>query len=761
MRPELESIYETAPVGLAVLDSDLRFLRINERLAEMNGLPVEAHLGRSVQELFPDVAAQAAPMLRRVLESGEALHDVELRGETPAQPGRQRVWLEHFTPLHDESGRVVRISVVAEEVTERRHAEAVQAQAEQALRESRETLSLAMQAAGQAPWRWDVSNDRFSFGPGWTALLGEEPGKTIVTWREWLDRVEPADQAGLRDRALAHLEGRAPTIEAEFRIRHADGRWRWLSTLGRGVERDVQGRPRTVMGVTSDVTEQRQAREQLEDRARLLGLAFDAVFVWSPDGGIEFWNHGAEHQYGYTAQEALGKNPSQLLHTTSDASQDDRREVLARDGLWKGDLSHTTKDGRRLTVTAVMQSVADGHARILEITRDITERRAFEQALQEADTRRTEFLAMLAHELRNPLAPIKNAVRILERADHDPDRRESATRILRRQTDHLARLVDDLLEASRVTRGRIDLRMERVLVANAIHQAVEAARPLAQERNQVLTVDVAPATHLVADPVRLTQIVSNLLTNAVKYTGEGGHIDVSTQAEGDDWISIIVRDDGVGIPADMQQKIFELFTQVESTLDRSHGGLGIGLALVKRLAEMHGGHVRCESGGPGTGARFVVCLPLQARRGQAECSQATGGGAGLPPLSVLVVEDNADAAETLATLLRLDGHRVDVVHDGQRALAAAYTDRPRVVLLDLGLPVIDGLELSRRLRADPKFDRTALVAMSGYAQPEDRAKSAAAGIDVHVSKPADISTIYQAVEQALKARQGLREAAAA
>jgi PAS domain S-box-containing protein len=513
------------------------------------------------------------------------------------------------------------------------------------------------------------------------------------------------------------------------------------------------------MGVTHDVTAQRHAREQLQDRARLLGLAFDAIFVWSTDGGIEFWNQGAELQYGYSAQEALGMNPSELLQTSSETSEDARREVLAREGLWQGDLSHTTKDGRRLCVTAVMQSVADGHFRILEITRDITERKAFERALKEADTRRTEFLAMLAHELRNPMVPIRNAVRILERTDHDIDRRESATRILRRQTDHLARLVDDLLEASRVTRGRIDLRMEPVLAANAIHQAVEAARPLAQERHQVLTVDVPPATRLVADPVRLTQIVSNLLTNAVKYTGECGHIDVTVSSEGDDWISIVVRDDGAGIPADMQQKIFDLFTQVESTLDRSHGGLGIGLALVKRLAEMHGGHVRCESGGPGTGSRFIVCLPRHGRRGPQEGPQATVDGAGLPPLSILVVEDNADAAETLGTLLRLDGHRVEIVHDGQRALAAAYTSRPRVILLDVGLPVIDGLEVARRLRADPKFDRTALVAMSGYGQPEDRVKSATAGVDAHLSKPADLPTIYEAMERSLKARQGLREMA--
>jgi PAS domain S-box-containing protein len=876
MRPELESIYQTAPIGLAVLDTDLRFIRINERLAEINGLPVEAHLGRTVREVLPDLADQAEAVLRRVLETGRPVRDLEIRGQTPAQPGIERVWREQFTPLRNAQGEVDRLSIVAEEITEQRRAE-------EALRHSRENLELAMEAAGQAMWEWLIPTDLITFTGRWEELLGYRPEEVIDSHEGWSALMAAPDRDRANAAMEAYLSGQTPVYECEFRMRHADGRWIWIVSRGKVVDRDSQGRPTRMIGVMRDVTVQRQDREELQQLVLLLQLAFDAIFVWTPERGIEFWNHGAELQYGYSAQEALGRHPSDLLHTEYPAGPSDNEIALQTRGLWQGELTHHTKDGRRLTVNAVMQRVRQGQDRMLEITRDISDRKAYEerlvererellhsqqrlqvaleagrmgvwdwtpgsaeafwspevykllclpqdspletyqilqmvhpddrprldaemaralaksgdyevefrvirgdgelrwlvsrgrvmhdsegrhsrmvgvnfditerklieQAMQEADTRRTEFLAMLAHELRNPLAPIANAVRLLEKVGDTPERREAATQILRRQTTHMARLVDDLLEVSRVTQGRIELRMENILVATSVFQAIEAARPLARERNQTIDVDVPPRLDLIADPARLTQIISNLVTNAVKYTPEGGRVDVSAQAEEHDRLSIIVQDDGPGVSPELQPHIFDLFTQDRRTLDRSQGGLGIGLALVKRLAELHGGSVRYEANPAGAGARFVVCLPRRGRREEPRNSAANPSSAKLLPMSMLVVDDNVDAAASLASLLRLDGHRAEVAYDGEQALAAAYALHPRVLLLDLGLPRLDGLAVAQRLRADEHFKDAVLIAMSGYTQPSDREATRAAGFDAHLAKPVELSDIYRVVASRL------------
>ncbi|HEY8876394.1 MAG TPA: PAS domain S-box protein [Roseateles sp.] len=739
MRPELESIYQTAPIGLAVLDTDLRFLRVNERLAEMNGLLVEDHIGRSIGEILPDLAEQAEALLRRVLETGRAIRDLEVSGETPACPGVVRIWREQITPLRDEDGTITRLSVVAEEITDQRRAE-------ETLRNSRQTLELAMDAARQAMWEWNIATDQLSFNGNWNQVLGYGPEDVVNTRHGWLSLVMAAD----RDRADAcmdaFLHGRALSYDCEYRMLHAGGGWVWIAVQGKVVERDEEGRPLRMIGVAKDVTAERRDREELQQLAQLLQLAFDGIFVWTREKGIEFWNHGAELQYGYTAAEAYGRHPNDLLKTEFPCPEAQKDGALEAEGLWRGELSHLTKGGRRITVNAVMQRVGNDRERVLEMTHDITERKQTEQALQEVDARRTEFLAMLAHELRNPLSPITNAVHLLERMGDNRERRETLTQILRRQTAHLSRLVDDLLEGSRITQGRIELRMENVLVATSVFQAVEAARPLARERGQSIKVKVPPELDLVADPARLTQIVSNLVTNAVKYTPEGGHIVVMVHAGSDEELSIVVQDNGPGVTAELQPRLFELFTQDRRTLDRSQGGLGIGLALVKRLTELHGGSVRHETPKSGTGSRFVVCLPRTGKRDGRHGRSAAACAPVLPPLSMLVVDDNVDAADTLATLLRMDGQRVEQAYDGEQALAKAASQRPHVVMLDLGLPKLNGLEVARRLRADARLKSAVLIAMSGYAQAADKQASAAAGFDEHLAKPVDLADLYCAIE---------------
>jgi signal transduction histidine kinase len=362
--------------------------------------------------------------------------------------------------------------------------------------------------------------------------------------------------------------------------------------------------------------------------------------------------------------------------------------------------------------------------------------------VQEADHRKNEFLSMLAHELRNPLAPIRNAVHLLRlRGGQEPEL-NAIRDLIDRQVQQLVRLVDDLLDISRITRGKIRLQNEPLSVAAVVAQAVETSRPLIDARRQTLTVTLPDEPLQVqGDPVRLAQVLGNLLNNAAKYTEEGGKIALTAAREGDE-VVLRVRDSGVGIPADMLASIFELFTQVEHSLDRSQGGLGIGLTLVRRLVEMHGGRVQAVSGGAGQGSEFTVRLPLLTEVNP--CAPPPNGaahGASGDTCRILVVDDNIDAADSLATLLRMAGHDVHVCHDGADALAAVPRFRPEVVLLDIGLPGIDGYEVARRLRRQPETQEALIVALTGYGLEEDVRRSHAAGFDHHFVKPADLAAL--------------------
>jgi signal transduction histidine kinase/ActR/RegA family two-component response regulator len=366
--------------------------------------------------------------------------------------------------------------------------------------------------------------------------------------------------------------------------------------------------------------------------------------------------------------------------------------------------------------------------------------RLYDQA-READRRKDEFLAMLAHELRNPLAPIRNAVEILRRIElgSGPDK---AVNAIDRQTSNMARLVDDLLDISRLMRGKIQLRFERLQVREAIEKAVESYGPIIESRQHRLLVRVPKKPlWLRADPVRLDQIISNLLNNAAKFTDRGGCIRLTARVQKDDLL-VSVRDNGIGIDANVLPNIFEPFRQAESTLERSQGGLGIGLSLVRKLVEMHGGTILARSEGHGTGAEFIVRLPmLEDDPSFAAVSHPRDVQRPGSALSILVVDDNVDAAEMLSTLLALEGHRVVKVHDGLSALTAAQAQRPDVVLLDIGLPHLNGYEVARRLREDAGLQAIRIIAMTGFGQESDRKRALEAGCDEHLPKPVAPSTL--------------------
>jgi signal transduction histidine kinase/CheY-like chemotaxis protein len=383
-----------------------------------------------------------------------------------------------------------------------------------------------------------------------------------------------------------------------------------------------------------------------------------------------------------------------------------------------------------------------------ELARQNAQLERLTERLREADRRKDEFLAVLAHELRNPLAPLRNAVHLLQQPEVDRTVIDRTGQVMGRQVQQLGRLVDDLLDLSRIARGQMELRKEPVDLGQIARRAADASRPLVESRRHELTVALPAApVRLLADPARLEQVLTNLLNNAARYTPEGGRIWLTATTEGGAAV-VRVRDTGIGIPPEMLSHVFGLFAQVGRPQERAGGGLGIGLSLVKSLTEMHGGRVEAHSAGPGRGSEFVVRWPLPAEEApEGAPAPAAGPPATERAVRALLVDDNADAADTLALLLRLWGHEVTVAHDGPAALRAAEAQRPEVCLLDIGLPGMDGYELARRLRARPGLARAVLVALTGWGQEEDRRRAREAGFDHHLVKPVELSALRELLAQ--------------
>ena len=608
--------------------------------------------------------------------------------------------------------------------------------------------------------------------------------------------------------------------------------------------------------------------EALQKQAELIDQSSDALLIWEIEGGITFWNRGAEQLYGYTKEEALGRVSHELLRTLHPLGTREFEALLREQRAWQGELSHITKDGRRITVESrckvagqngrtyvtesnrditgralIMEALREGEERLrlaleagqvgtwdwdiasnrvtwseiiyrfhglkpgefgggvedfgalihpddfdrvnaaiaaalkskepysiemrivqpdgtvrwiatngkaiynaegqpvrmLGATVDVTDRKLAEDALKEADRRKDEFLAMLAHELRNPLAPIRNAAQVLKLIIPSDANQQWAREIIERQTQHLTRLVDDLLDVSRITQGKVKLAREPLDLTTVIHRAVETSRPLIDARHHQLTVTLAPdSLRVEGDPTRLVQVVGNLLNNAAKYTDEGGRIELEAAREGQEAV-VRVRDNGMGLPADLLPHVFDLFTQADRSLDRSQGGLGIGLTLVRQLVEMHGGRVEAKSEGPGHGSEFTLRLPLSQAAGATQTDPSAAGQArqGGRALKILVVEDNVDSAEMLAFMLRLGGHDIRIAHNGAEALEAAHAFAPQIVLCDIGLPGMNGYEVAARLRGQTAFNRMPLIALTGYGQDEARRRAREAGFDYHLTKPVE------------------------
>jgi PAS domain S-box-containing protein len=502
--------------------------------------------------------------------------------------------------------------------------------------------------------------------------------------------------------------------------------------------------------ITRDLTERRQHEEELresEARFRLLveSVRDYAIFMLDVNGNVRSWNAGAQALKGYSADEIIGRHFS-VFCTPEDVEagvpaaelREARQSGRAEREGWR-----VRKDGTLFWANVVVTGVYGTQGELIgfvKVTRDMTERRRLEE-LERSSRMMSEFLAMLAHELRNPLAPMRNAVTLMQLEHTASPALRNARDIIDRQLTHVTRLVDDLLDIGRLTTGKIALRMERVSVADLVARSIETARPLLDARRHTLTTELPPRpVHVKADPTRLSQILQNLLVNAAKYTPEGGRVRVSVRAA-DGFVTVAVADNGRGIPHQDLDRMFELFAQGDHGTP-NESGLGVGLTLARSLAELHGGRLDAESPGPGQGSTFLLRLPLADR------NEVSGPDHAPSDFHVLVVDDNRDSADSVTAIIRLLGYHAECVYSGDAALAVAAQRAPQMVLLDLAMPGIDGYETLKRLRAVPGAAPVFAIAMTGYGSQDDRQRTAAAGFDAHLTKPVELNSLVGLINEA-------------
>lgn len=566
----------------------------------------------------------------------------------------------------------------------------------------------------------------------------------------WWDRL-PAMQEKWRGIVAEAAAAEAPiTDEMDYSL--ADGTLRHTALVISGLKNELGQVTKLIVEGRDDTRRRRAdaALRQSEQRWRTMAETLPNL-LWTdlPNGQCDWLSSQWGRYTGISETELLG-----LRWLDTVVHPDDRERALA---CWQEacadrgdyDLEYRIRrhDGQYRWFQTRGVPIRDETGKIVYwfgSCTDIEDHKRAEQALKEADRRKDEFLATLAHELRNPLAPLRNGLELMRLADHSQEMLEQARAMMERQLGQMVRLIDDLLDVSRISRGRIELRREQVELAEVVRQAIETSRPLIETGGHHLTIDEPPATVVVdADVTRLSQVFSNLLNNAAKYTPSGGRIALSIACQGSE-AAVSVRDTGVGISAEMLPRVFEMFAQIDRSLERSQGGLGIGLSLVRKLVEMHGGSVQAKSEGQGKGSEFIVRLPTvrspadSRSAGNSEQAVAAAGH-----LRVLVVDDNVDAALSMAMMLNVMGNETRTAHDGLQAIEVAADFRPDVVLLDIGMPKLNGYETARRIREQPWGRHVVLAAITGWGQDDDRRRSQEAGFDHHLVKPIDLAALQK------------------
>ena len=714
---------------------------------EAAGLPLDTVFKIVNEETRRTVANPATRALREGSVLGLANHTLLI-----AKSGKEGPIDDSAAPIRNANGEIAGVVLVFRDITERR-------KQEQAIQDS---LNYAEHIIATLREPFLVLDDKLKVKTAnhrfyETFKVSPEETENQFVYElgngQW-------DIADLR-RLLSEVLSNHHPID-DFEIEHA------FPTIGPRIMRlnarrfeSVDSRPDLILLAIEDITERREAQEGVlvsETRyRRLFESAKDGILILdATTGKVTDANPYIEEVLGYSPDELSGKELWQIgLFQDIEESKAAFRQLQEQGYIRYHNLPLETKDGLRREVEFVSNVYPENHHKVIQCNiRDITERAQLERATAQAEAladlhrRKDEFLAMLSHELRNPLAPIMTAVHLLNLERDESSIQHQARTIIERQVGQLSHLVDDLLDISRVTTGKIRLHEENTDLRGIVEQAIEATCPLIEQRKHELTVSLPlDPLWLRADATRIEQVVVNLLNNAAKYTDEGGHIWLSAQQE-DNYAVLRVRDTGVGISPELLPNIFDLFSQGNRTLDRSQGGLGIGLTLAQKIVEMHRGTVDAKSAGIGQGSEFTVRLPLVVAKPVKESKESRTAEASTQTSRILVVDDNVDAAESVAVMLRFSGYDVDVAYSGQTALSAVDEYRPNIVLLDIGLPEMDGYEIARRLRQQLKD--VWLIALTGYGQDSDRQQSKEAGFDHHLVKPVDPQKLEELLAMLIK-----------
>ena len=736
---DADSIVDTVRESLLILDPGLRVRGANRSFYQAFKVEPEDTEGRLVYELGNhqwDIPA-LRKLLEEILPQNTAFNDFEISHHF--RTIGHKVMLLNARRVCRADNHTESILLAIEDITERRKAErtaqAAQEDAENVMATVRESLvildgDLRVKSANESFYR------TFRVTPAETEgrLLYELGNRQwdIPALRKLLEEILP-QQSSFNDYGVEH---------------HFDSIGRKVMLLNaRRVQRDHTG---LVLIAIEDITERRRLedeRQELETRFTSLvkNIRDHSIFTVDRQGQITSWNFEAERILGFSEAEALGQHFS-IIFTPEDKAAgvpDQELNTASSEGRAEDERWHMRKNGERfwaLGIVTPTQSAAGAHTGYSKILRDMTDRKRIEEALQLADRRKDEFLATLAHELRNPMAPLRNGLQLLK-LTADTAAREKAREMMDRQLAQMVRLVDDLLDISRITSNKMELRKSRIELWAVVQSAIETARPQIEASGHKLTVTLPPqSVYLDGDLTRLAQVFWNILNNSAKYTEPGGSIALSAESDGKVAV-VTVRDNGIGIPAEFIPRLFELFSQVDRSLERAQGGLGIGLALVKGLTEAHGGTVEVHSEGIGRGSAFVVRLPVARGTGAEEHSPSDGVVTSGPRRKVLVVDDNRDGAASLAMLLTEMGNDTRTAHDGIEGVEQAEEFRPDLIVLDIGLPKLNGYVACRRIRKLPWATDTLIVAATGWGQDEDRRRSKEAGFDHHLVKPIDAADL--------------------
>ncbi|GAB3794961.1 hypothetical protein GCM10028819_10200 [Spirosoma humi] len=727
----------------------------NQRWLDYTGQHFEEAIGWGwIDAIHPDDREASSRRYGQAVVAGTSFQQLH---RIRRHDGEYRWFVVSTSPLKDPTGQVVKMYGAATDIHDRKLAE-------EALQRREAELARVQQIGLISGVVIDVVNQLTGKrSPEYLRLHGLPADTQSETHADWLRQLHPDDRQPAEQALLSALQGEQSSYESEYRIiRPNDGRLVWIYAK-MDIERNGAGSPVRLVGIHIDITRRKQAEEalaRLEQRNRLAIEAAElATWEWDLVSDQVYWNEQHFRLLGM----GIEPNPlpaqaflSHLHPDDAESIQDQLRQAIAQRTLYDAEFRIVREDGvvRWMSGYGRVTKEQEGQPVLVSgVMMDITERKQAEEALHQADQRKDEFLAMLAHELRNPMSTIRSGLHILILTDGKdeptgPPVGHTTIEMMNRQTDHLVRMVDDLLDISRISQGKIELHKSRVDLVELARQAVDATRPLFTEQGRSLHLALPTTSiYLEGDATRLTQVIANLLTNGVRYTGEAGQVwlrlaSSTGLAFGQEAI-LEVRDNGIGLAADQLAAIFELFMQVDNTTARSKGGLGLGLTLVKRLVEMHGGRVQAQSEGLGKGSTFRVYLPTLEMAPAVNPKPVDETPSPTTHDRILVIDDNADAAFTLAMLLKLKGYEAHTRHSGRAGLEAAEALHPSAIVLDLGMPGLDGYETCRQLRQQSWGEQVPVIALSGYGQEEDRQRTKEAGFTGHLIKPVDLDALLR------------------